>query len=138
MYCLVFKLFYNFSLQSVFTFYVISYEPVTYGNDYTYPAWAEMLGLCLSFSSMVWVPGYALYYLATQPGSVMQNLRTGITPNISLRPEAREALKLQKKRLGDAVTMLNIIDKKKAGMKVSESGVGLLNRNQSEFELEQD
>jgi len=123
---------------SVFTFYVISYEPVTYGNDYTYPAWAEMLGLCLSFSSMVWVPGYALYYLATQPGSVLQNLRTGLTPNISLRPEAREALKLQKKRLGDAVTMLNIIDKKKAGMKVSESGVGLLNRNQSEFELEQD
>jgi len=123
---------------SVFTFYVISYEPVTYGNDYTYPAWAEMLGLCLSFSSMVWVPGYAMYYLATQPGSVMQNLRTGLTPNISLRPEAREALKLQKKKLGDAVTMLNIIDKKKAGMKVSESGVGLLNRNQSEFELEQD
>ena len=119
-------------------FYVVSYQAVTYGKDYIYPAWAEGLGLCLSFSSMIWVPVYAIYYLATQPGTVLQNLRIGLTPNITLRPEAREAQKLQKKKLGDAVSMLNMIDKKKAGMKVSESGVGLLNRNESEFELGQD
>ena len=119
-------------------FYVISYQPVTYGKDYVYPAWAEGLGLCLSFSSMIWVPGYAVYYLATESGSLRENLRMGLTPNITLRPEAREAIKLQKKKLGDAVNMLNIIDKKKAGMKVSESGVGLLMRNESEFELGQD
>ena len=35
---------------------------MTYG-DYRYPEWAEMLGLCLSLASMVWVPLYALYYL---------------------------------------------------------------------------
>ena len=35
---------------------------MTYG-DYRYPEWAEMLGLCLSLVSMVWVPLYALYYL---------------------------------------------------------------------------
>ena len=40
----------------------VSYSPVTYG-DYTYPAWAELLGLCLSLASMVWVPLYALYYI---------------------------------------------------------------------------
>ena len=59
-------------------------------------------------------------------------------PNITLRPEAMEAQKLQKKKLGDAVSMLNLIDKKKAGMKVSESGVGLLNRNESEYDLGQE
>jgi len=123
---------------SVFMFYVVSYQAVTYGKDYVYPPWAEGLGLCLSFSSMIWVPAYAIYYLVTQPGSMLQNLRIGLTPNITLRPEAREAQKLQKKKLGDAVSMLNMIDKKKAGMKVSESGVGLLNRNESEFELGQD
>ena len=87
---------------------------------------------------MVWVPAYAIYYLFTESGSLLQNLRIGITPNITLRPEAREAQKLRKKKLGEAVSMLNMIDKHKAGMKVSESGVGLLNRNESEYELGQD
>jgi len=125
-------------MLAVFVFYVMSYQPVTYGKNYTYPAWAEGLGLCISFSSMVWVPAYAVWYLLTQPGSLLQNLRTGMIPNITLRPEAMEAQKLQKKKLGDAVSMLNLIDKKKAGMKVSESGVGLLNRNESEYDLGQE
>ena len=41
----------------------MSYSPVTYGT-YTYPTWAEAIGLGLSLASMVWVPLYALYYLA--------------------------------------------------------------------------
>ena len=87
---------------------------------------------------MIWIPAYAVYYLFTEPGSFRENLRSGLTPNITLRPEARQAQRMQKKKLGEAVSMLNIIDKKKAGMKVSESGVGLLNRNESEYELGQD
>jgi len=122
-------------MAAVFGFYVMTYQPVTYGKDYIYPTWAEGLGLTISLSSMVWVPGYAVYYLVTQPGSLLQNLKTGLIPNIVLRPEAREAQKLQKKKLGDAVSMLNLIDKKKAGMKVSESGVGLLSRNESDLDF---
>ena len=56
-------------LQSVFIFYIFSYEPVTYGTDYNYPKWAEYMGLCMSFASMVWVPLYAVYYVLTQPGT---------------------------------------------------------------------
>jgi solute carrier family 6 GABA transporter-like protein 1 len=56
-------------VQCVFVFYVFSYEAVTYGNDYKYPKWAEYMGLCMSFTSMIWVPGYAIYYLVTQPGT---------------------------------------------------------------------
>ena len=56
----------------VFVFYCISYTPVTYGHNYTYPKWAEILGLLMSFSSMIWVPGYALYYIFTQPGTIME------------------------------------------------------------------
>lgn len=56
-------------LQSVFIFYVISYEAVTYGKDYKYPKWAEYMGICMSFTSMSCVPGYAIYYLITQPGT---------------------------------------------------------------------
>ena len=56
-------------MQSVFIFYIFSYEPVTYGTDYNYPKWAEYMGLCMSFASMVWVPLYAVYYVLTQPGT---------------------------------------------------------------------
>ena len=43
-----------------------------YGDSYVYPTWAEGLGLLMSLSSMVMVPGYAIYYVLTQPGSIMQ------------------------------------------------------------------
>ena len=56
----------------VFIFYVISYTPVTYGHNYKYPKWAEGMGFCMSLASMVWVPGYAIYYLLTQPGTLAQ------------------------------------------------------------------
>jgi solute carrier family 6 GABA transporter-like protein 1 len=56
----------------VFGFYCFSYEPVKYGSDYNYPKWAEIVGLCISFSSMMWVPVYAIYYVLTQPGSIME------------------------------------------------------------------
>ena len=59
-------------MVSVFIFYVISYEPVTYGTDYKYPKWAEGMGMCMSFASMMWVPIYAIYYVASQPGSFME------------------------------------------------------------------
>ena len=57
---------------AVFVFYVISYEPVTYGKDYEYPKWGEMMGLCMSFASMMWVPIYAIYYVLTQPGTIVE------------------------------------------------------------------
>lgn len=51
---------------------MLSYKPVTYGEDYEYPKWAEYMGLCMSFTSMIWVPGYAIYYLVTQPGTLRE------------------------------------------------------------------
>ena len=41
-------------------------------GDYDYPKWAEIMGLCISFSSMVWVPGYAIYYVLSQPGTMLE------------------------------------------------------------------
>ena len=64
----------------VFVFYVTSFKPVKLG-DYSYPTWAEGLGLCFSFASMMWIPIYAVYYLVSQPGTLMQVS----TPNSWLR-----------------------------------------------------
>ena len=69
---LCWKYFAPMVMFGVFIFYCISYEPVKYGHDYTYPPWAEGLGLLMSVSSMIWVPGYALYYVLTQPGTIME------------------------------------------------------------------
>ena len=59
----------TFWFQGVFAYYIISYSAVTY-DDYEYPGWAEGMGLCISFSSMVWVPAYFIYYLVTGPGTI--------------------------------------------------------------------
>ena len=53
-----------FWFKGVFIYYIVSYEPVQYGKpgEYEYPKWAEIMGLLISFSSMIWVPLYAMYY----------------------------------------------------------------------------
>ena len=37
---------------------------------------------------MIWVPGYAIYFLLTSEGSLRQRLRKGIEPQIKMRPDA--------------------------------------------------
>jgi len=123
-------------MLGVFIFYIYSYEPVKYGHDYTYPKWAEILGLFMSFSSMIWVPGYAVYYVLTQPGTIMENIRQGLNPNMTLRREASIAMNM-KENLRDGFKpnikkMQNLA--KPQTLHVSESGVGLL-RESSEYEM---
>lgn len=61
-----------FLLQTIFIFYIVQYKPVTYGKDYEYPWWAQVIGFIMSFSSMIWIPAYAAYYLLTQPGTLKE------------------------------------------------------------------
>jgi len=120
----------------VFIFYCASYTAVTYGHDYKYPKWAEYMGLCMSFTSMIWVPGYAIYYLLTQPGTIMQNLRSGLSPNMTLRKEANIAIKLQQNLREGFTPNIKRMQSlaKPPPLHVSESGVGLL-RDNSEYEM---
>lgn len=66
------------SLQIIFISQCFQYERLRYG-DYEYPLWADIIGLCISFSSMMWVPVYALYYVFTEPGTVIQVSTTKVT-----------------------------------------------------------
>lgn len=59
-------------MAGVFFYYVINYEPVKYGKNYTYPPAWEALGLVISFSSMICVPIYAIYYALSGPGTIME------------------------------------------------------------------
>jgi solute carrier family 6 GABA transporter-like protein 1 len=75
----------------VFGFYFIKYSPIKYGNDYEYPAWGEALGFLISLSSMIWVPGYAIYFMLTTPGTWREVLRIGTTAVIIPRTGASSA-----------------------------------------------
>lgn len=80
----------------VFLFYFIKYTPIMYGKDYHYPQWGEMLGFMISLSSMIWVPGYFVYYLLTTPGTLAEKIKLGITPVIQPRADAVIAMEKQK------------------------------------------
>ena len=58
-------------MAGVFFYYLATYVPVKYG-DYEYPMWAEILGLCISLSSMVCVPAYVVYYALSRPGTIIE------------------------------------------------------------------
>nr|CAD7429474.1 unnamed protein product [Timema monikensis] len=99
-------------MVSIFVFYCVRYEPTKYGKSYEYPWWAETMGFMMSFSSMIWIPAYAIYYVVTSPGSLKQNLLKGLQPNIKSR------VKIPK-------------GEKTAVIPMSESSAGLLTKNNS-------
>ena len=53
----------------IFLFYCFRWEPVKYGTV-EYPPWAHTIGFFMSLSSMVWIPGYAIYWMCTTRGSM--------------------------------------------------------------------
>jgi len=85
----------------LFVFYFVKYTPIVMG-DYEYPVWGEALGFMISLSSMLWVPGYAIYFVLTNKGTWKEVLTLGITPVIKARPEAILAeIKYNKKKAID-------------------------------------
>ncbi|PAV59847.1 hypothetical protein WR25_09965 isoform D [Diploscapter pachys] len=47
----------------LFILCLVYYKPLKYPNGADYPLWAITLGWCLSLSSILIIPGYAIYYL---------------------------------------------------------------------------
>ena len=53
----------------------LQWEPVKYGTV-EYPVWAHVIGFMISASSMMWIPGYACYYLYKTRGSLKEVVST--------------------------------------------------------------
>ncbi|RLU24054.1 hypothetical protein DMN91_004263 [Ooceraea biroi] len=96
----------------IFVFQIVQYKSLKYGSNYEYPTWAEIVGVCLSLSSMIWIPAYALYYVIVTPGSIKENILKGLQPNI------KSHAKLPK-------------GEKSAVIPMSESSAGLITKNNS-------
>lgn len=99
-------------MASIFVFQCVQYKPLKYGSDYEYPTWAEIVGVCLSLSSMVWIPAYALYYVIMTPGSIKENILKGLKSNIKSHPKLPKG-------------------EKSAVIPMSESSAGLITKNNS-------
>ena len=59
--------------QAIFLSYLINWKPLKYGSAETgieYPMYAHVIGLIMSLASMLWIPGYAIYYILNQRGSL--------------------------------------------------------------------
>ncbi|XP_049582191.1 sodium- and chloride-dependent GABA transporter 2-like isoform X2 [Syngnathus scovelli] len=57
-----------------FTYSLVEYQPLTYNRWYVYPTWAYVLGWMMALSSILMVPGWALYKLSTAKGTLSQRL----------------------------------------------------------------
>ena len=57
--------------QGVFIFSVVKHEPLVY-LDYQYPAWGEGIGGLMAASSVIAIPGYAIYLFIVTPGNWRQ------------------------------------------------------------------
>ncbi|XP_029915150.1 sodium- and chloride-dependent GABA transporter ine [Myripristis murdjan] len=62
---------------------VIQYTPAHYG-DYTYPVWAEVVGWGISLVSIVWIPLGAIQEIYNNKGSLLQRVKTAVTPTLDL------------------------------------------------------
>lgn len=64
--------FFCFFAQISFTCSLIQYRPLTFNRWYVYPTWAYVMGWMMALSSILLVPGWALYKLTTVTGTLSQ------------------------------------------------------------------
>lgn len=94
----------------IFISQCVQYQRLIYGSSYSYPLWADVIGILISLSSMIWIPVYAIYYVLSGSGTVLENFLHGIKPQIKERK-------------------LSLVVKKVCV--ISESNVGLLTKSTS-------
>lgn len=64
-------------MAAIFLFSISQWSGVTY-NKYQYPPWAEFIGWLIALSSMLFIPGVAIWQLYRTPGTFMEVSVTAI------------------------------------------------------------
>nr|XP_061797462.1 sodium- and chloride-dependent GABA transporter 3-like [Nerophis lumbriciformis] len=57
-----------------FVYFLVDYKPLTFNRRYLFPTWAHVMGWMMALSSILLVPGWALYKLITTKGTLRQRL----------------------------------------------------------------
>lgn len=62
-----------FILILIMGYSLFLYKPLTYDRTYTYPVWADVFGWITAFSSVLWIPGIAIYVAYRSQRERIQN-----------------------------------------------------------------
>lgn len=84
--CIWWKISWFFTLPlvctSVFIYSLWDFKPLTY-LDYTYPVWGEIIGWFLALSSMLCIPGYAIYIYLITDGTFSERCQSIFRPDVT-------------------------------------------------------
>ncbi|XP_038045242.1 sodium- and chloride-dependent GABA transporter 2-like [Patiria miniata] len=81
---------------AIWIFSVVGWKPLEY-NDYTFPLWGEGIGWFFALSSIVCIPVYFVYKLATARGTIRErwsHVTTPIFTSQQLTPESSDSIYL--------------------------------------------
>ncbi|KAK6050232.1 hypothetical protein COOONC_12264 [Cooperia oncophora] len=75
-----------FLLQGVMIFGLVKYQPLRItAYNYDYPLWGHVFGWFLSLSSMLCIPGYAIYAWFTTEGTYSEKFKILFRPDIEIQ-----------------------------------------------------
>ncbi|KAK8764720.1 hypothetical protein V5799_032669 [Amblyomma americanum] len=72
----------------VFVFSLVQYRPLKY-IDYVYPWWGQLIGWILALSTMLCIPGYAIYKFIVTPGDLRTRCKELFRPDVDIQTEIR-------------------------------------------------
>lgn len=76
-------------MAAIFLFSISQWSGVTY-NKYQYPPWAEFIGWLIALSSMLFIPGVAIWQLYHTSGTFVERLYFCLKPNPVIQREIEE------------------------------------------------
>jgi len=59
----------------------VTYTPLVYDDTYTYPWGANLIGWCIALSSILCIPGFAVYQMLNAKGTISERFRFLIRPS---------------------------------------------------------
>ncbi|KAI0231970.1 Sodium- and chloride-dependent GABA transporter 1 [Lamellibrachia satsuma] len=65
----------------VFIFSLVKYKRITY-MDYEYPWWGDLIGWFMALSSILVMPGYAIYLFLVTPGTFQERCKKLFRPDV--------------------------------------------------------
>jgi len=77
----------------IFFFKLVTWENIVY-QGYHYPWWAHAVGYLMAGSSMICIPGYAIWLWVKTPGSIQEKIDLIVSPTLDLatiRPKDSDA-----------------------------------------------
>jgi len=81
--------------MGVLIFGLVKYQPLRIdAYNYDYPVWGHIFGWFLSLSSMLCIPGYAIYLWIVTDGTTSEKFKKLFRPDIDLTPEKEEVVEV--------------------------------------------